>query len=80
MCVGNALVDRHDLVHGQNIARGFAGEFISTVAGANRYCQGIDTGALDKVFGLHRVGEQHVVGEFAHSANAVFFTGLAGFQ
>ena len=78
--VRHRLVDSHDLFHGQNVARGFAGEFVGAVAGTDGNRQGINAGALDKIFGLNRVCQQHVVGQFAHCAYAVFLTGFTGFQ
>ena len=78
--VGNVVVNGHNLVHGQDVTGGLAGELVGAMAGANGYRQSIDTCALHKVFGLHWVGEQHVVGQLAHGTDAVFFTGFTGFQ
>ena len=69
-----------DAVHGQNVARGLARELVGAVAGANRNRQRINAGLGNKVLGLHRVGQHHVVRQFADGPGTIFLSGLAGFQ
>jgi hypothetical protein len=38
------------------------------------------TGFFHEIFRLHRVGQHLLMAEFALGANAIFFTGITGFQ
>ncbi len=78
--VRDARVDRLDLLDGEDVAGGRTGELVGAVAGADGDGQGVHLGALDEVRRLFRVGEHLVVGQGAGGADAVFLTGLAGFQ
>ena len=80
MGIGQAAVDFFDAVNRQNIARGFAGEFVRAVAGANGNGQGIELGAFDEVCGLLGVGEQLLARHDGVGSVAVFFVALHGFQ
>ena len=78
--IRNTRVDRLDLLDGQNVAGGRTGELVSTMAGADGDGQGIHLGLLHEVSGFFRVSEHLLVGQFARRADAIFFTGFAGFQ
>ncbi len=78
--VGNAGVNFLDAADGQDVAGGRTGELVRTVAGADGNGQGVDLGLFHEVSGLFRVGQQLAVIERAFGADAVFFTGGAGFE
>ncbi|MDT4778415.1 hypothetical protein FQZ97_106140 [compost metagenome] len=78
--VRNALVDFFDTVDGQHVAGRRLGELVGAVAGADGDGQGIHLSAFYEVSGFFRVGQHLAVIQDAFGADAVFFTGHAGFQ
>src|SRR5690625_1181206 len=77
---GDALVDRLDAVHGEDVAGRRPGELVGAVAGTNGDGERIDVGGLDELGSFVGVGQQLAVVEHALGADAVFFAGLASFQ
>ena len=77
--VGDARVNFFDATDGQDVAGGLACELVRAVAGANRNRQGIELCGFDKLCGFFGVGQHLAVVEFAHGADAVFFTRFARF-
>ncbi|MCY1522187.1 hypothetical protein D9M68_570320 [compost metagenome] len=73
-------MDFLDAVDGEDVAGRRLGELVGAVAGADGDGQGVHLGLLDEVGGLFRVGQHLAVVQDALGADAVFFTGLAGFQ
>ena len=78
--VGDLRVDGGDTVDGQDVAGGLARELVGAVAGADGDGERVDAGAGHEVARLHGVGQQHVVGELACGADAVFLARLARLQ
>ena len=78
--VGDARVDGFDAIDGQNVAGRRLGELVGAVAGTDSNGQGVDLGAGHKVSGFFGVGQHLAVIQDAFGADAIFFTGLAGFQ
>jgi hypothetical protein len=65
---------------GQNVTGRRTGELVGAVRRADRNRQGIDAGLLHEIGSLFRIGQQLRMIECALGTDAVFFTGLAGFQ
>ena len=73
-------MDFFDAIDRQNIARGFAGELVRAVRGANRDREGIDTRLLHEIRGFVRVSQQLVARHRGVGAMAILFVALHGFE
>ena len=78
--VGNALVNGFDAINRQNISRGFTGELVGAVAGANGNRQSVELRGFDKLRGFFGVGEQLLTRHGGVGAVAVFFVALHGLK
>ena len=72
-------MDFLDAANGQRVTRRRAAELIRTVACAHGNSQGVDTGRLDEIFRLLRVGKHLIHRQHAFRANPVLFAGHACF-
>ena len=80
MSIRDALVNFLDALDRQGVAGWRLGELVRAVAGADGDGQSVDLGLGDEVSSLFRIGQQLAVIQRAFGADAVFFTGHAGFQ
>ena len=78
--VGDALVDFLDALDGQHVAGRRLGELVGTVAGTDGNGQRVHLGGLDEGRRFFRIGQHLAVIQRAVGTDAVFFTGLTGFQ
>ena len=74
------LIDRLDHIHGENVSRGFAGEFVGAMRSADGDSQRIDFRTCNKIDSLLGVGEQLVFFQLAFEAVAVFLVAGAGLE
>ena len=78
--VGDGFVDFGNPADRQHFTRGFAGELVGAVAGADGDRQGINLGLGDEVSSFGRVCQQLVLGEFTLETVTVFSLTFAGLQ
>ena len=78
--VGNGLVDFSDAADCQHFTGGFAGELVGPMAGADCDCQSIAFCFCHKIRCLSWIGQQHVLGQLAFEAMAVFRFAFSCFQ
>ena len=74
------LIDRLDHIHGENVTRGFAREFVGAMRSADGDSQCIDPRTCNKIHSLLGVGEQLVFFQLAFEAVAVFLVAGAGLE
>ena len=78
--IRNALVNRLDLLDGEDVTSGRASKLVGAMAGADGNRQGIYLGFLYEIRRFFRVGEHLLMGQLAFRTDAIFFTGFTGFQ
>ena len=78
--VGDRFVNLSDSADCQHFTGGFAGEFVSTMAGTDRDGQRVALGFGHEIRSFCWICQQHVLGQLTFEAMAVFSLTLSGFQ